>query len=135
MFDTLMHFGLPASAGLALAGGTLLAALGHVVTTRRKGERYRHDAQRARRMLRAAQAELEQARRCAEALEDEVMGWRRRSALGGNVRSAARAMPVSPSPKAQDWVISVLLDGDDSHRGSGSASTFADTQVQLGAAH
>lgn len=133
MFDAILSMGQPASLGLAFTSGMLLAALAAATVVRNQRARLSRDVQRAKRSLRSTQEQLDQARKSAEALEEEVQGWRRRSALGGGVRSASRAVPVSPSPQAQDWVISALLDGD---RARGfSPDAFADTQIQLGHAH
>lgn len=127
MFNAIMSLGQPISLGLAFTTGLLLAALPALTFVRHQRERLNRDMQRAKRSLRSTQEQLNHARKSAEALEEEVQGWRRRNAMGGGVRSA-RALPVSPSPQAQDWMISALLDSD-------CPSGFAHTQIESGAAH
>lgn len=130
MWDAMLHWGLPGGLLLGFAAGAALAATTQHWLTRRQRERAKHEARKLGRSLHSAQVQLDQARKNVEALQEEVLGWRRRSALQSQVRSS-RALPAVPTPAAEDWVIAALLDGD---RRAGQGEGFADTQV-LQAAH
>ena len=125
MWDMVWQWGLPGGLALGFAFGVGLAVIGMQWRTRRQRERERHEARKLHRSLHSTQVQLDQARKNIEALQEEVLGWRRRSALQSQVRSS-RALPVATTPAAEDWVIAALLDGD--ARG-GSQEGFADTQV------
>jgi biopolymer transport protein ExbB/TolQ len=120
--------GGPVLAALALligASGAVLLQRGRVL---RDQQRQARELQKLRRSLQTTQVQLDQARQNVEALQEEVQGWRRRAALGGQVKSAARAMPAPPQA-TEDWVLAALLDGDP--RRGARESGFADTQVML----
>lgn len=118
----------PLASVLALGVGATLALL--VQRSRSLNDRARQarELQKLRRSLQTTQVQLDQARQNVEALQEEVQGWRRRAALGGQVRSAARAMPAPPKA-TEDWVLAALL-GADPRQERGERG-FADTQVML----
>jgi hypothetical protein len=131
MMNTLMELGLPGSMALAFAVGAVLSALSVHWLTRRLRDQQQREARKLHRSLNTAQVQLDQARKNVEALQEEVLGWRRRSAMSHNVRNS-RSLPPLPTPAADDWIISALLDTDSR---PSRIEGFADTQVMAPAAH
>lgn len=130
MQDTLINLGAINSLALGMALGAVLAALLTVLGLQRRQQASKDEAMRLKRSLRHTQVQLDQARKNAEALEVEVLEWRRRSAMRSTRSSSNSRFVSSAPPQAEAWVIGALLDGD-----SGHASGFADTQILPGAAH
>lgn len=130
MLDSLINLGAMNSLGLGLALGAVLAALITTLLWQRRRKLGQDEAQRLRRSLRHTQVQLDQARKNAEALEVEVLEWRRRSSMRSTRSSSNSRFVSSTPPQAEAWVIGALLDGgDDQPKG------FADTQILPGAAH
>lgn len=130
MLDLLNNLGAFNSLALGLALGALLAALLTATWLQRRQQAAKDEATRLKRSLRHTQVQLDQARKNAEALEVEVLEWRRRSSLRSTRASSNSRFVSSAPPQAEAWVLGALLDGDGDR-----ASGFADTQILPGAAH
>lgn len=123
MLESLTYPGDLNSLVLGLTLGAVIAASLTALLMQRRHRTSRDESTRLKRSLRHTQVQLDQARKNAEALEVEVLEWRRRSSLrttrsAGSSRFAAAA-PAQP----EAWVIGALLDGD-----SGPGE-FAETQI------
>jgi hypothetical protein len=132
MWSSLMGLGAIEALGLGLAAGTLVAGGLSVWLMQRLQRPARDEAHKMRRSLRHTQVQLDQARKNVEALQVEVLEWRRRSSLRQQSRSAGSSRFVSSTPAAEPdaWVLGTLLDGDSELR-----SGFADTQILQGSTH
>ncbi len=130
MLDSLLNLATANGLVTGLALGTVLASLGTAALMQHRQHKHRDEAMRLKRSLRHAQVQLDQARKNAEALEVEVLEWRRRSVMRSTRNSSNSRFAASAPPQPEAWVIGALLDGD-----SGQGSGFADTQIMPAAAH
>ncbi len=111
--------------------GAVLMALGIWTWLHQQRQKRLEETLRLKRSLRHTQVQLDQARKNAEALEVEVLEWRRRSALRsprGSGSSRFASQGANSEPEA--WVIGALLDD-----GGRASSGFADTQILPAGAH
>ena len=133
MLDWFAQLGGFESLLLGSLSGSLLAAGLTAFLLRRLQKPARDEAVRLRKSLRVTQVQLDQARKNAEALEIEVLEWRRRSALRQNGRQTVNSRFASSKPVEPDaWVIGALLGTDP---GAVAGRDFADTQIMPSAAH
>jgi|GEM_PF-5920226 len=133
MWDLFAQLGGVQALLVGCVSGSLLAAGLTAFLLRRLQKPARDEAVRLRKTLRVTQVQLDQARKNAEALEVEVLEWRRRSALRQNSRQTVNSRFASSKPAEPDaWVIGALLGNDP---GTPPGRDFADTQILPATAH
>ncbi len=134
MDEWILRFGATAGLMLAFALGSLISALLAALALRQQRQMVHTGEVRLKKALRQTIAQLDHARRNAEALQQEVHGWRQRSAMWQVGRELAKPKmavveSIAPSSEPDAWVLGAQWDEAPASGRKGEKRDFVDTQV------
>ncbi len=134
MDEWITRFGATASLMLAFAVGSLVSAVLAALALRQQRQMLQHGEVRLKKTLRQTVAQLEHARKNAEALQEEVQGWRQRASMWQGGRELAKprvavAEAAAPSSEPDAWVLGTHWDETPASGSKSPKRDFADTQV------